>query len=86
MPLTFADLKKELSPEGRLKIHNQELSSYIKKNVKGKTEFVISEFVAHGKGIKKPFYHKSVTKKEYIEYLKEKFQDEKDYRILSRGC
>jgi hypothetical protein len=86
MALTHDELKKELSDEGRLKNYNKELSAYIKKHVKGKKEFVISELVAHGLHVKEPFSHKKVTKKEYVEYLKEKFKDEKDDYILNHGC
>ena len=86
MVKTFEDLKKELSPEGRFKAYNKELAAYINKHIKGKKKFVISELVAHGLHVKEPFSHKTVTKEEYVKYLKEKFQDEKDDYILNHGC
>jgi phosphoribosylpyrophosphate synthetase len=84
--MTFEELGKKLSPEGRLKTYNQELSVYINKHVKGKTVFVITEFVQLGKGARHNFAHVGVTKEEYIEYLKEEFKNEKDDRILNHGC
>lgn len=85
MALTFKQLEEKLSPKGKLKTYDQELSVYINKNVKGKTKFVISELVGVYEGISK-FVHKSVTEKEYVEHLKEKFKDEKDDDILFNGC
>jgi hypothetical protein len=83
--LNHEELKKDLSSKRSSKIYNQEMAFYINKHVKGKTEFVISELIAHGLHVKEPFSHKTVTKKEYVEYLKEKFKNEKDDYILNHG-